>query len=66
MNILKIITLVLCIIGSINWGLIGLLNFNLVDTLFGVGSLISIIIYILVGVSGFISILTLIDLIEKK
>ncbi|MCI5521202.1 MAG: DUF378 domain-containing protein [Tenericutes bacterium] len=66
MNILKIIALILCIIGSVNWGLIGLLNFNLVDTLFGVGSLISIIIYILVGVSGFISILTLIDLIEKK
>ena len=65
MNILKIIALILCIIGSVNWGLIGLLNFNLVDTLFGVGSLISIIIYILVGVSGFISILTLIDLIEK-
>ena len=64
--ILKIIALILCIIGSVNWGLIGLLNFNLVDTLFGVGSLISIIIYILVGVSGFISILTLIDLIEKK
>ena len=66
MNILKIIALILCIIGSVNWGLIGLLNFNLVDTLFGVCSLISIIIYILVGVSGFISILTLIDLIEKK
>ena len=66
MNILKIIALILCIIGSVNWGLIGLLNFNRVDTLFGVGSLISIIIYILVGVSGFISILTLIDLIEKK
>ena len=61
MNILKIIALILCIIGSVNWGLIGLLNFNLVDTLFGVGSLISIKIYILVGVSGFISILTLID-----
>ena len=45
MNILKIIALILCIIGSVNWGLIGLLNFNLVDTLFGVGSLISIIIY---------------------
>ena len=66
MDILKIIALILCIIGSVNWGLIGLLNFNLVDTLFGVGSLISIIIYILVGVSGFISILTLIDLIEKN
>ena len=66
MEILKIIALILCIIGSVNWGLIGLLNFNLVDTLFGVGSLISIIIYILVGLSGFISIITLIDLIEKK
>ncbi|EYE88590.1 membrane protein [Fervidicella metallireducens AeB] len=42
----------LTIIGALNWGLIGLFNFNLVDTLFGVGSWLSRIIYTLVGISG--------------
>jgi len=47
------ISLILVIIGSINWGLIGLFNFNLVDALFGQPTnLIGRIIYILIGVSG--------------
>lgn len=47
------ISLILVIIGSINWGLIGLFNFNLVDALFGQPTnLIGRIIYILVGVAG--------------
>lgn len=55
MNIMKVIdtiALVLIIIGAINWGLIGLFNFNLVDTIFGTMSVISRIIYTLVGISG--------------
>ena len=40
------------IIGSINWGLIGFINFNLVDFLFGAGSMLSKIIYALVGICG--------------
>ena len=35
MEILQKICLVLTIIGAINWGLIGLLDFNLVSFLFG-------------------------------
>ena len=54
MNILLKITLVLCIIGGINWGLIGLFDFNLVDTLFGEGSMLSRIVYILVGISAIV------------
>lgn len=46
------IALVLIIIGAINWGLVGLFNFNLVDTIFGTMSVISRIVYILVGISG--------------
>ncbi|MBR3134486.1 MAG: DUF378 domain-containing protein [Clostridia bacterium] len=56
MKTIDIIALVLVIIGAINWGLIGLFNFNLVDTLFGAMSLVSRIIYILVGISGLWSI----------
>ena len=52
MKIIDNIALALVIIGAINWGLIGLFNFNLVDTLFGVGSALSRIVYSLVGISG--------------
>ena len=52
MKIIDKISLVLIIIGAINWGLIGVLKFNLVDTLFGTMSILSRIIYTLVGISG--------------
>lgn len=47
-----IIALILTIIGAVNWGLIGLFNFDLVAVLFGNMSLISRIVYVLVGISG--------------
>lgn len=52
MKIINYIALTLVIIGALNWLLIGLLDFNIVDTLFGTGSILSKIIYILVGISG--------------
>ena len=55
------IVLILIVIGAINWGLIGLFNLNLVSTIFGNMSLISRIIYILVGVSGLWGIKLLFD-----
>jgi uncharacterized membrane protein YuzA (DUF378 family) len=47
------LVLILVIIGGLNWGLIGLLQFNLVEALFG-GNLyfISRIIYVLVGIAA--------------
>ncbi len=44
--------LVLTIIGSINWGLIGFFKFNLVSFIFGDMTLLSRIIYALVGICG--------------
>lgn len=44
--------LTIAIIGCINWGLIGLFNFNLVAMLFGSMTLLSRIVYALVGLSG--------------
>ena len=52
LKILDKIALVLVIIGANNWGLIGIFNFNLVDTIFGEMSIISRIVYSLVGISG--------------
>lgn len=56
MKILYYIALTLVIIGAINWLLIGLLDFDLVATLFGEMSMLSRIVYSLVGLSGLISI----------
>ena len=56
MNTLFKSALAISIIGCINWGLVGLLNFNLVEYLFGDGSLLTRIVYILVMVSGLITI----------
>lgn len=53
MNVLNKIFLVLLIIGGLNWGLIGLFQFDLVATLFGgMSSILSRIVYTLVGISG--------------
>ena len=52
MKTINIIALILLIIGGLNWGLVGLFEFNLVDFLFGVGSILSRIVYILVGISA--------------
>lgn len=49
---LHIVTFTLVIIGAINWGLVGLFNFNLVTALFGAIAGIEKIIYVLVGISG--------------
>lgn len=52
MKVIDTIALILVIIGAINWGLIGLFQFNLVEFLFGAMTILSRIIYILVGISG--------------
>lgn len=53
MKTINAIALTLTIAGCINWGLIGLFNFNLVETLFGN---LSFLIYTLVGIAGIWSI----------
>ncbi len=49
---MNVVALILMIAGALNWGLIGFFDFNLVDAIFGVGSLLSRIVYTLVGVAG--------------
>jgi uncharacterized membrane protein YuzA (DUF378 family) len=60
---LQKICLVFTIIGAIVWGLIGVFNFNLVEALFG-ESILSRIVYIIVGICGLINIGTLFSHIE--
>jgi len=46
------VAIILSVIGAVNWGLVGLFDFNLVSALFGPMSTLSRIIYVLVGLSG--------------
>ena len=56
MQILQKIALVFTIIGAINWGLIGIFDFDLVATIFGDMTLLSRIVYTIVGIAGLINI----------
>lgn len=59
---LQRIALVLTIIGAVNWGLIGLFQFDLVAAIFGgQGAFLSRTIYSLVGLAGLINIGLLFD-----
>jgi len=51
-NPVDLIALILVIVGGLNWGLVGLFDFNLVTAIFGEGSTLSRIIYILVGLAA--------------
>ena len=52
MKVLNGLALTLIIIGALNWLLVGLFDFNLVDYIFGTSSMLAKTIYILVGVCG--------------
>lgn len=52
MKVLDYTILTIVVIGAINWGLIGFFDFDLVSTLFGQMSMLTRIIYALVGIGG--------------
>ena len=66
METLQKIALIFTVIGAINWGLIGFFDFNLVTALFGDGSMLTRIVYMIVGIAGIINIYTLFSHIETK
>lgn len=52
LNALDWIALILVIIGGLNWGLVGLFNFNLVDTIFSWANILARIVYVLVALAA--------------
>jgi uncharacterized membrane protein YuzA (DUF378 family) len=50
-SVLDWIALILVIIGGLNWGLVGLFSYNVVNGIFGIGT-VTTIIYVLVGLSA--------------
>lgn len=55
MNPIDYIAIILLIIGGLNWGLIGILNFNLVEFLTMGNEILAKIIYSIVGISALYS-----------
>lgn len=66
METMQKILLVITIIGAINWGLIGILDIDLVALIFGSGTMFSRIIYSLVGICGLVNIGILFNRLEAK
>ena len=66
MSTLQKICLCITIIGAINWGLVGLLEFNLVEAIFGTTSIIPRVIYSLVGLTGLINVGILVMCLDEK
>ena len=54
MNTLYKTCLIIATVGCLNWGLVGILNFNLVEFLFGNSTIITRLVYIIVAISGII------------
>jgi uncharacterized membrane protein YuzA (DUF378 family) len=52
LNMIDKVSFICVLVGALNWGLLGLLNFNLVSAIFGAVPILARIIYILVGVSA--------------
>lgn len=52
MKLLHMVAFLLLLIGGLNWGLLGLFNFNLVNTVLGSAPMIEKLVYVLVGVSA--------------
>ena len=46
------VALLVLAVGGLNWGLVGILKFDLVAAIFGNGTSISRVIYVLVGLSA--------------
>ncbi|WP_178041029.1 DUF378 domain-containing protein [Frisingicoccus sp.] len=54
-NWLDVVSLILIIIGAVNWGLIGFFNLDVVSAIFGNMSMITRIIFAVVGIAGIYS-----------
>lgn len=54
MHILKTIAFALVITGALVWGIVGFFNYNIISAMFGDATVLSRIIYSLVGISGIV------------
>lgn len=51
-NFLDWVAIILLVVGGLNWGLVGIFDFDLVAVIFGAMSMLARLVYILVGLSA--------------
>lgn len=56
MNTLQRIALIFTIIGALNWGLVGIFDFNLVTFIFGEATVLTRLVYIFIAFCGIVNI----------
>lgn len=61
---LEYVSIILIVVGGLNWGLVGIANFNLISALLGVGGLARII-YALVGIAAIYVVINIGSLAKK-
>lgn len=66
MKALDTTSLVLLVIGGLNWGLVGLFDYNLVDSAFGAGSTLARVVYVLVGVAALWTVVSMVSGFSNK
>ncbi len=52
LNFMDWLSMILVIVGAVNWGLVGLFKFNLVNALFGGIPVLESAVYVIVGLAG--------------
>ena len=65
LNALDWIAVILVVIGGLNWGLVGLVDFDLVATIFGDMSVVARVVYVIVGLAAIYLIVTAPKLAKK-
>lgn len=63
---LDVVSIILLIVGGLNWGLVGLFRFDLVAALFGTDSALSRVVYVLVGIAALYGIVTATHLARRR
>jgi len=66
MSALDYLAMALLIVGGLNWGMVGLFNVDMVATLFGPGSSLTRIVYVLVGIAALYSFYTTAKMASSK
>ena len=66
MNVIDWFSMVLVIVGAVNWGLVGLFRFNLVNALFGGIPVLESAVYVIVGLAGLYLIYTGVKLTSRE
>ena len=66
MKALGLVASILLVIGGLNWGLVGLFNVDVVASIFGAGSFLSRLIYVVVGLAAVYMILDVTGVVKKQ